>query len=162
MSPEPQVYRQVKHSKTMELITNNHAHVINELILNSNKIILCSGWLNTPGINKIYKNLVTASENDTEIRIYSNSKHTTTDVEKLISKCNKIKHVVVNNKNKYLHSKIYYFEDKESYTAIIGSANLTKGGLGNNEELSVLLSGKINSNDYLNINSYLRTIEKLR
>lgn len=144
----------------MQLITSNHSDVINGLIRKSNKIILCSGWIKQPGIQKIYKSLEKASEAGATIIIYSNSKHTTKAAEKLIFKCKNIEYIIVNNK-KNLHSKIYYFEHNETFSAIIGSANLTGGGLSKNEELSVLITGNKNSDIHISITSYLNTLKEL-
>ncbi len=39
------------------------------------------------------------------------------------------------------HSKLYVFHDKEKYSAIIGSSNFTLGGIRNNIECNICLSG---------------------
>lgn len=41
----------------------------------------------------------------------------------------------------YLHTKLYCFETGERYSAIVGSANITKGALTSNEEFSYAPSG---------------------
>jgi HKD family nuclease len=63
--------------------------------------------------------------------------------------------VIADNTRRYLHTKLYYFENGDSYTAMIGSANLTKGGLGCNEELSLVLNGSHGDAGHAQITQYL-------
>ena len=65
------------------------------------------------------------------------------------------KYVVYNNPNKPMHQKIYYFKKDKEFTAIIGSGNITKGGLESNEELSIGLSGTVGSHSHKEIIKYL-------
>ena len=152
----------------MTLITNHHEkkHVdtIKELIPSSKKIILCSGWLDNLGIKKILPHLINASNKNADITIYSNARHTTDDAINTLSehKHKHIKHIMIKHKKKYLHTKIYYFETEKTYTAIIGSANLTKGGLVKNEELSIKHQGKLGDEDHAKIVSYLNELAKLQ
>ena len=150
----------------MKLITNNtpnkHVDILNKLIPLSKKIILCTGWIDNAGINKILPHLVKAANSNTEITIYSNKKHTQDDVKNTISKHDNITHIIVSQHKKYLHSKIYYFEHEKTFTAIIGSANLTSGGLKKNEELSIELNGNIGSLEHTNIIIYLNELDKYR
>ncbi len=126
----------------------------------SQKIILCSGWLNKPGIDRIYSSMLTSLEKGSEITIISNKRHTTESVKKLVLGNTRIKHYIIDDEKKYLHSKVYYFERSNIFSVIIGSANLTKGGLGKNEELSVLTTGQVGSKIQLEIMKYLARIIK--
>lgn len=143
----------------MKLITDNHLETIKDLAASSHKTILCSGWLNT-GIKEIIPSLETSIiNNNAYVEIISNNKHTGSRAKNLISKVKKINHIIADNKHKYLHSKIYYFEMENTFSAIIGSANLTTGGLGDNEELSVLLNGNINSQEHKDIIEHIKRIK---
>lgn len=51
---------------------------------------------------------------------------------------------IITNEIGIHHSKGYYFETKENYSAIIGSSNLTANALTSNIEWNVLKSGKLN------------------
>ena len=141
---------------------NRHVDVINKLIPFSKTIILCSGWLDSGGIKKILGNLVDAANRGATVTIYSNKEHTKDAAMKAISMYQNIDHVIVDKSRKYLHSKIYYFEQEKTYAALVGSANITSGGLGKNEELSVELSGDIGDPDHTTIVEYLNELEMLR
>ena len=150
----------------MILITNQHKqkHVdtITQLIPSSKKIILCSGWLDNLGIKKILPHLIHASNKNVDITIYSNARHTTDDAKNTLSEHKHINHIMIKPKKKYLHTKIYYFETEKTYTTIIGSANLTKGGLVKNEELSIKHQGELGDANHTKIVSYLNELAKLQ
>lgn len=55
----------------------------------------------------------------------------------------------------YLHSKLHYFETNGKYVALIGSANLTKGALVDNEELSSEVAGVVGDATHREIQRYL-------
>lgn len=61
----------------------------------------------------------------------------------------------------YLHSKLYYFETGETYTALIGSANITKGGLATNHELSVRFAGSIGDEKHRQLTSYIAALQEI-
>lgn len=66
-----------------------------------------------------------------------------------------------NNGNYTFHPKIYlFYNDKKEYTAIIGSANLTNGGMHNNDECAVLFTEKNNSKMYSKLIEQLQTYFK--
>jgi len=69
-----------------------------------------------------------------------------------------IKHIIADNKRRYLHSKIFHFENDNNFTSIIGYANITYDGLISNEELSVELNGAIGSNEHNEITHYLEAL----
>jgi HKD family nuclease len=134
----------------MELLSNqgkrNHRKRIVDLISKSDEIILCSGWLSHPGLKKILPALITAKQdNHASITIYSNKKHTN---QECIDSLGEFKHIVVDDSIKYLHTKLYYFKSDSTYTALIGSVNLTLGGLINNDELSVEITGSIGDQNH--------------
>ena len=62
--------------------------------------------------------------------------------------------------NSVFHPKIYVFWTKEKWDVVIGSANLTVGGMKNNTELTVHLSGSNNKNKNTNIQA--QAIEEIR
>jgi HKD family nuclease len=60
------------------------------------------------------------------------------------------------------HPKIYYFESDAKAEAIIGSANFTRGGLGNNTEASVHISGSVNDPFFLQVRRQLESYSYLQ
>lgn len=73
--------------------------------------------------------------------MYSNDKHTELEAADALASRPALTHVIASGTHRYLHTKLFYFEKGERYTAVIGSANLTEGGLVQNEELSIIVSG---------------------
>ena len=146
----------------MKLITNlksdNHRKLLNQLILSSNKIVICSGWMKFNGLQKILSSLDKAIENNASITVFSNKEHTEEKAINALKERSHIKHIIADNQHRYLHSKIFHFENDKNFTSIIGSANITYGGLISNEELSVELSGVIGSNEHNEITQYLETL----
>lgn len=128
------------------------------MIETSEKIVLCSGWMKYNGLEKLLPSLKKAISQNANIIIYSNSKHTE---EKVIHKLNElqIKHILA-PEDKVLHSKIYYFQSKDKFTALIGSANITLYGLTKSEELSLKISGDCNTDEYHQINAYFQRLDK--
>jgi len=150
----------------MKLITNidkdnNHGTYISKLIESSNKIIISSGWMKINGVKLLKKSLEKALQNKAEITIYSNFKNNNTEEKATVAlkKHEGIKHILV-KKGQILHSKIYYFEKDDTFTALIGSANITCGGLKESEELSVEISGNIGSDEQIEIRKYLNHLSE--
>ncbi|MDF1878113.1 NgoFVII family restriction endonuclease [Sulfurimonas sp. SAG-AH-194-C20] len=142
----------------MELVTNNgtkkHKHHIIELIKSSDRIIISSGWMKMDGLKKLKICLDIAVKNNAKITIYSDHQNTKDGVREFLNTYKTIEHIIT-KKNETLHSKIYYFEQEKSFTTLIGSANITHGGLYSSDELSVKITGLIGDKNYLSIWKYL-------
>jgi len=147
----------------MQLIENlcfsNHLELINDLISKYDNILLFSGWLDVEGVELISGSLVRAMARGASISVISNKEHTDKKSIKLFKNL-KIKHAIINasNKVKYFHTKFYYFDGNGEYAYIIGSPNITKGGLVSNEELSVCISGLTNDTNHKKIQAYIEHI----
>jgi HKD family nuclease len=87
-------------------------------------------------------------------------------LEKLLSLQNNFPdqfELYVNDKERYFHPKIYLFKNKKQSSLIIGSANLTDGGLMNNCEASILIEDNIKDNSalsFITVNKYFNTLIK--
>lgn len=138
---------------------NNHRKALAELIKGSEISVLCSGWLKHAGLKHILPAIDLALKNKSQITIYSNKKHTDSAAIESLKSRESILHTIVDDSAKYLHSKIYYFESAGKYKAIIGSANITSGGLISNEELSVSLTGTIGDSQNNQIKKYLARLK---
>lgn len=53
------------------------------------------------------------------------------------------------------HSKVYYFADRDEAAAVIGSSNLSMGGLRGNREVSILLKGSRDDGVFQDLRAYL-------
>ena len=149
----------------MRLITNvgrkNHRALIKKLILSSENIIISSGWMKQEGLQKLVPSFKKAIEyNDASITIYTNKIHTEDEAAERLKEIQQIKHVLIPKNKKTLHSKIYYFQKDNEFIALIGSANITMGGLINSEELSVEIKGHLGSEEHIEIQNYLKDLEK--
>jgi HKD family nuclease len=67
----------------------------------------------------------------------------------------RIKRLSEGEQNRAFHSKIYYFEREGLSSAIIGSSNLSPGGLERNHECDLLLEGESSSQIFRNIQELL-------
>lgn len=141
------------------LTSSTHLKRISKLISESNKIIICSGWLKYNGLKLLSKHIASAISRGANVTIVSNIKHTETRCIKYFKK-RKINLILVDEKtDRYFHTKLYYFEKNNIYTFIIGSANITAGALVSNDELSISIDGIIGDTNHHKINPYLTHLE---
>lgn len=133
----------------------NHLTLLSSLIESSEESILCSGWIKPAGIRELRPSIEKALRRGAKISIISNRSHTIGSSAKTIGKWANVTHLMANKAHGTIHSKIYYFQTGDSYTAVIGSANITKGGLSSSDELSVHLSGIVGDEIQKEIRGYL-------
>lgn len=151
----------------MKLISNitktNHLSIIKDLIEASSKIIISSGWMKKDGLLELMPSFNKAIKNNGAlITIFSNRpNHTQKSVINILNMHSEIKHVVVPKDNKTLHTKMYYFEKDDTFTVIVGSANITSGGLTGSEELSILIEDRKGSKFHKEIYQYINNLENL-
>ncbi|WP_162575479.1 restriction endonuclease PLD domain-containing protein [Variovorax sp. PBL-H6] len=100
-----------------------------------------------------------AIRNKAKVTVYSNKKHTEAGAVAALRTRPEVRHFIANHYHRYLHSKIYFFEKDDRYTALIGSGNITLGGLVSSEELSVRLTGAIGDPHHAQIAAYLKNLE---
>jgi HKD family nuclease len=147
----------------MQLVQNNGKHnhraELRKLIAESETSVLCSGWIKHAGLKRLLSSIDLALRNKASITIYSNMKDTEKKAIEELQVRPEVKHFIANDAHRYLHSKIYYFEKGGQYTTLIGSGNITRGGLALNEELSVCLTGTIGDPHHAQIKAYLANLE---
>jgi len=134
---------------------SNHRKLLSKLISESEVSVLCSGWIKNTGVEKLRPAIDRALANNAVITIFSNEDHTDPKAAETLKGILNLEHFVAGKKDKCLHSKIYYFEKSGEYTAIIGSANITYGGLVGSEELSVGIEGIVGDDQHKQIQEYL-------
>lgn len=144
---------------TIELNLNsenqNHQNLLSSLIENSEESILCSGWLKVEGVKSIENAIKKAHENNFSVAIISNFAHTHKRATKLIGKWANVRHFMTKASARTLHSKVYYFRTGNGYTAIVGSANITEGGLVSSDEASLKVVGTVGDDFHGQLKSYL-------
>lgn len=137
---------------------NGHLAAIKSSLADAEFISLCSGHLKYNGVKIIAKELRQAIARGAKVRVYSNDMHTEQEAADELTALG-AEHIVVDSGKTYLHSKLYYFEVGERYSAIIGSANITKGALTSNEEFSYMSSGVKGDPQHQQIAAYLAHLD---
>ncbi|TCG01032.1 hypothetical protein BZM26_09750 [Paraburkholderia strydomiana] len=114
-------------------------------------VFICSGHLKRGGVDVLSNELKKAVSRGARITVYSNLEDTESRAVIALKKLG-VEHIVVNGF--YLHTKLYFFQTGDSFSAYIGSANITKNALTSNEEFSVLLTGKTGDDRHREIAAY--------
>ncbi|MGM0952604.1 MAG: phospholipase D-like domain-containing protein [Pseudomonadota bacterium] len=144
---------------TIELNLNtagqDHRHLLSSLIENSEESILCSGWIKAEGVKRLKPSIQKAVSKDFSVSIISNAAHTHTRAANLIKKLPCVRHFMTKKDARTLHSKVYYFRTGRNFTVIVGSANITEGGLVSSDEASLKVSGTVEDDFHREIKSYL-------
>lgn len=151
----------------MRLITNvnkdtqSHLCELKKLLSSSEQIVICSGWMKICGLSPLLKHMSAALRQGAHITVYTNREHTESKCIDRLAGLPGLKHFNVSRPT-YLHTKLYYGRAGESYSAILGSANITSGGLWKNEELSSLFDGAIGDFEHEQIEPYLQKLSALK
>jgi HKD family nuclease len=53
------------------------------------------------------------------------------------------------------HPKVYLFNTRSAFTAIVGSSNFTDGGFGSNLEMNLLVTGKVSDSVFLELQGWI-------
>jgi len=132
----------------MKLISNNiDENHLTEILLEidkSDEVTICIAFLKISGLIFLLDKLITLKDRTT---FYVGKDFYITE-PKALSKLYNLgfKVFITNEKGITYHPKIYYLKNKESIVALVGSSNLTSGGLKTNIETSVKLCFDSDSN----------------
>lgn len=137
----------------------NHLAHLARLIAESEYSVLCSGWVKADGLELLREAIDVAVQRGASITLYSDHENTRDGVREALARWPTLGHGIATKPR--LHTKLYYFERAGRYTALIGSGNITKGGLRTNEELSVQLTGQVGEPQQAQIAAYLAHLAKL-
>ncbi|NYS61453.1 restriction endonuclease PLD domain-containing protein [Vreelandella salicampi] len=137
----------------------DHLALLASLIERSEESILCSGWIKPKGIQALRPAIEEALRRKAKISIISNKFHTKGNSAKTIAKWPNVTHLMATKNHRTIHSKIYYFQTGDSYSAVIGSANITQGGLSSSDELSVHIAGHLGDDIQKEIRGYLDEVQ---
>ncbi len=139
---------------SVQILSNlNYPKVINEGLRNSLNTHIAVAFLKYSGVEVIQDALIDSLEKGAEFEIIVGLDFKTTDSKSIrflldLNKTyKKLKFYCYgdkeNNKTDIVfHPKIYMFDNGKEKTSIIGSANLTKGGLENNFEVNTIFTEK--------------------
>ena len=132
----------------MKVISNHsdHSHSISldRLLDTSDEVIICVAFLKLSGLNKIIEKLKEKTANSL---FYIGTDFYLTEPAALRKLFNSGHTVFITKKEKCTyHPKIFYFKKDNNVSIIIGSANLTSGGLETNIEASLQIETELNSN----------------
>jgi len=131
----------------MQIISNQtrpvHRQIISQLIEQADEIIICVAFLKSSGLDFIIDKLKSQTGNCT---FYIGTDYFLTEPN-AIRKLSKQGHLIFRTQKKGItfHPKIYYFKKGNSISILIGSANMTGGGLESNYEVSFLIETNSNS-----------------
>ncbi|TDN67032.1 phospholipase D-like domain-containing protein [Paraburkholderia sp. BL10I2N1] len=141
--------------------TGEHGHLaaIRKGLVDAHIISMCSGHLKFGGIKAIADELKKAVDRGARVIFYSNDKHTEQDAADGLATLG-VEHIVVDHSRSYLHTKLYYFEAGDRYSAIVGSANITKAALTSNEELSYVVGGIKGDPQHRQLAAYLAHLDR--
>lgn len=128
---------------------------LKSLINQADEMLLCAGWIKAAALRELHNELGDAVARRANVTLVSNSAHTNKDSIRLLKKMG-VKHVIVDKSKCYFHTKLYFFQSKGRYCAVVGSANLTEGAFNKNEELSRYVCGLIGDAEHQQLVPYLR------
>lgn len=150
----------------MHLISNmkkdsqSHLYELKKLLSYSEQIVICSGWMKSCGLSLLLEPLSEAIGRGSSIDVYTNHEHTDQECLRDLAGLEGLRHINVRRPT-YLHTKLYYGRSGDSYTAILGSANVTSGGLWRNEELSCRVRGDVTDESHVQLALYLQRLALL-
>lgn len=130
----------------MRVISNHldqtHSITIERLIDSADEVIMCVAFLKISGLSKIIEKL----QDKANSRFYIGTDFYLTEPSALRKLYSSGHAVFISKKERCTyHPKIFYFKKNSSISIIIGSANLTNGGLETNIEASVCIDTELNS-----------------
>ena len=130
-----------------ELVNNDkipHRDILLNGLVDADEIIICVAFFKLSGLALVKKTLLKAIKNGANVRIIVGLDFFITDPKALwdifeVCKLSKNAHLMLFlQDNVTFHPKLYYWTKGETASVLIGSSNLTRGGLEGNFELSVL------------------------
>ncbi|SOE64737.1 PLD-like domain-containing protein [Burkholderia sp. YR290] len=138
---------------------DGHLAAIKNKLINAHIISMCSGHLKYGGIRALADELKQAVDRGARVIFYSNDKHTEQDAADGLAKLG-VEHIIVDHTQTYLHTKLYYFEAADRYSAVVGSANITEAALTSNEELSYVVGGIKGDAQHQQLAAYLARLDR--
>jgi HKD family nuclease len=153
----------------MQLISSpsSHQDVLNKYIPECDSISIAVAFLKVSGLKIIIDSLVDAAKNGCTIEIICGLDFGLTEPQalrelyELTSKYKKVSLLLASSKehNVTFHPKFYLLKKGNNATILVGSANLTSGGLNSNFECSLLVRENITSEIFKQCISYFNSLK---
>lgn len=148
----------------MQIVSNvrkskSHLTVLKKIFEQYDDIVICSGWMKMCGLSEVLPTIDGAISRGARIAVYTNTSHAEVGCVAALKARPGLTHL--NVETPYLHTKLYYGRRGESFTAMVGSANITAGGLWKNEELSLVLSGQTSDAIHVQYADYIKRLSAL-
>ncbi|MCZ7719907.1 phospholipase D family protein [Pseudomonas aeruginosa] len=140
--------------------TKSHLEALRHLIADNDEIVICSGWMKMCGLSELLADIDRALSRGATISVYTNHEHTETSCVSALAERSNLYHFNIPRPT-YLHTKLYFGRRDDTYRVIIGSANITSGGLWKNEELSQGRTGRLDDEFHSQIAEYLERLPGL-
>ena len=137
----------VSSRQSMNLVLNNtvsnHLKILNQQFATAGHIWISVAYLKNTGFNSLYAPLNAALKRGAEIEVFCGLDFCITDPDAIehchaLFKGTQAKLYLCEIKKVNFHPKVYCFRSNKHVTVVIGSANLSKGGLETNVELSTV------------------------
>jgi HKD family nuclease len=137
----------------IDLVVNSsetcHSNFLIENIEESDEILIAVAFLKVSGLNEIIDSLTKAVKNGVRIKIIAGQNFAQTEPKalrtlfELFKASNSEIRLAKFSNTETFHPKIFIFKNGDKALIMVGSANLTNGGLVNNYECSLLFKGDI-------------------
>jgi HKD family nuclease len=153
-----------KGVRVLQIVTNvrkskSHLTVLKNILEQYDEIVICSGWMKMCGLGEILPMIDGAVSRGARIAVYTNTSHAEEVCVAALQARSGLTHMNVGTP--YLHTKLYYGRNGDSFIAMVGSANVTAGGLWKNEELSQVLSGQTSDAIHAQYAAYIKKLSAL-
>lgn len=154
-----------KGARVLQIVTNvrkskSHLTVLKNIFEHYDDIVICSGWMKMCGLSEILPKIDGAISRGARIAVYTNTSHVEVSCVAALQARPGLTHLNVSTP--YLHTKLYYGRKGDSFIAMVGSANITAGGLWKNEELSQVISGPASDAIHAQYAAYIKRLSVLR
>lgn len=128
-------------------ISGSHSKELKKLIKDADEIYMAIAFLKQSGLNLLLPSIRQAVNSDSSVSIIAGRHYALTEPDALMAlyKLFRSKDIAslrlanYSSKDPVFHPKLYLFKKGNTVTIVSGSANMTKGGLDDNVECSVML-----------------------
>lgn len=145
---------------TTLLVNGNHKHVIEKNMTSADEVVICTAFFKKSSLSKsILKNARRLKKKMTMFVGIDFFQTEPDALQKMRSLGINLFIVHSSELSVTFHPKLYLFKNSEAAFAIIGSANMTKGGLETNYELSSCISVKNGSIIENELSSYIESLK---